>query len=100
MLFSNNVTAKQKRAILKTANDSQILCLREIIINILQGNISFKQIIIKLLSRFKAAFRKIATSQRYTKSYILTKTNLFLSVLKILNQNKKIILKKLNCPLT
>ena len=99
MLFSD-ITSKQKKAILKTTTSRQILCLREIIINILQGNISFTKIIVNLLKPYKAVFRKIATSQKYTREYIVTKTNRFLSILKILNKNKKNILKKLNCPLS
>lgn len=60
LLFLSDIETKQVKSVLECSNKQQISAIREVIVNLLKGNIPIKESQKIKLSKHKTFFRKLA----------------------------------------
>jgi len=64
---------KQFKAVIKTLSTEQTIVIREIIVNLLKGNLNLTDNIIKQLKKYRTVLRQIARGGKPSNSSILYK---------------------------
>ncbi len=67
LLAFTNFKRNQRKDLLKHASRTQVLSVVEIIVNILNANISIPDVVYRLMEKYKSVFRKLIEKQSWKK---------------------------------
>ena len=86
-LLINTKYIFQKKCLLKTATNDQLVIIREIFLNILNENLQISKDKKKRISKYKSILAKAIQSNTNIKKLIKYKINIILRIFKILKKN-------------